>query len=231
MGFRNAVKRILRMCGHAMVSTVHERLDRMERELEDIAQGHTALLQSNIHLVETIPQLRAEIQALRPIRVEVSTSPEAGLMGFLYSYLPSRGALVIGAQTKSVSEDLLSSGYEVYAVEPDVVPGDASLVRIGAGETGLEVIRKMGGHRYPVVVVGLSGLSELAGEMRGRGYSWFIVLYRASGQDVTSFFCNQDVEVPGSSGDAFFFDDREMFRKAQEWCSAVLPRTYFKPSG
>jgi FkbM family methyltransferase len=45
-------------------------------------------------------------------------NPELGLMSFLYSYLPSRKALDIGANIGEVSSYLLNSGYEVFAFEP-----------------------------------------------------------------------------------------------------------------
>ena len=45
-------------------------------------------------------------------------NPETGLMAHLYSYLPSRKAVDIGANLGEVSECLLKAGYEVYAFEP-----------------------------------------------------------------------------------------------------------------
>ncbi len=46
--------------------------------------------------------------------------PDVLLMGFLYSFLPHRVALDVGANIGNVSEVLLESGYEVYAFEPYV---------------------------------------------------------------------------------------------------------------
>lgn len=43
---------------------------------------------------------------------------ESGLMSFLYSYLPSRVAIDIGANRGDIAERLLRSGFEVYAFEP-----------------------------------------------------------------------------------------------------------------
>jgi FkbM family methyltransferase len=463
MDFRMRVKEVLRMCGHAMVSTVHDRLNLVDRRLQDvleqnseIAGAQTALLQSNIHLVETFPRLQAaieqmetqlatqiqeqravkpeiqelragiqdmreqvepEIQALRvgikgireqvdqvvaaklelvqsvaaliengqardqkdreagfatllslvdrisnlcetmgqncaaslailepaaqetnrfladqsvhQVCVEtsdyVSTNPELGLMSFLYSHLPGRRALDIGAHVGQVSEHLLGAGYEVYAFEPyppsharlaerlggqpgfhafnlalgsadgelplhlatdssddaryddptvfnslarhgmpeglsfhhtvpvevrrlsdlhrdGIVPPDISLVKIDTEGYDLEVIRGMDDHRYPVVVVEfwdthtpfarqglLYRVEEMAGEMRQRGYHWYIVLYRVWGENQIGFFCNHDRPVPNSWGNIVFFRESDTFAQAQQWCSAVLPRTYFKP--
>lgn len=43
---------------------------------------------------------------------------ERGLMKYLYSYLPNRSALDIGANKGDLSHSLLQTGYEVYAFEP-----------------------------------------------------------------------------------------------------------------
>lgn len=45
-------------------------------------------------------------------------NPEVGLMLFLYSFLPERTAIDIGANVGEVSERLLAQGYDVYAFEP-----------------------------------------------------------------------------------------------------------------
>jgi hypothetical protein len=104
------------------------------------------------------------------------------------------------------------------------------------------VVRGMDGHRYPVVCVEfwesqipfakdglLYTFESIVHEMGRRGYFWYIVLYRVWGQNQTAFFCNHDRPVPGSWGNLFFFRDHNTFQQAQQWCAAVLPRTYFKP--
>ncbi len=417
MDLTNRVKNLLRMCGHAMVSTIHDRLNVVDRVLQDIvdqsthiANTQTALLQSELHLVEKMAQTGAELQqikgsvatqdaliaqnlaslksevhqlsvreqdpatpqslvsleseihrlevrlqtqdpgiaqslaslesaaretkrfladqSVRQVSVETSdyfaTNPELGLLSFLYSYLPSRTVLDIGAHVGDVSEHLLKTGYEVYAFEPypesfrrlnerlrsrsafhpsnlalgsvsgemplhlvsdhspdnqyedptvfyslskhgmptdlifqgsvpvkvrtlselhheGQVPEDVSLVKIDTEGYDLEVIRGMGDRRYPAVMVefwdhnipfaaqGLRyTLESMVCEMQQRGYFWYIVIYRLWGENHTAFFCNHDRSVPNSWGNILFFQDREVFAQAQNWCSAVLPRTYFK---
>ena len=44
--------------------------------------------------------------------------PEIGLMMYLYSFLPSRYAIDVGANIGDMSESLLNAGYEVFAFEP-----------------------------------------------------------------------------------------------------------------
>src|ERR1035437_5016020 len=267
-------------------------------------------------------------EAVRQVVVETSeyapVNPELGLMCFLYSHLPGRKAMDIGAHIGEVSSCLLKTGYEVYAFEPyppnytrlrkrmkgqrafhafnmalgavdgelplhlvtdstkdhtfddptvfhslaphgmpdglsfdgattvpvkrvadlhrsGVVPADISLVKIDTEGYDLEVIRGMEGHRYPVVCAEFwdtqipfasNGLlythESIVREMGQRSYFWYIVLYRVWGLNHTAFFCNHNQSVPGSWGNLFFFRDHATFQQAQQWCAAVLPRTYFK---
>jgi FkbM family methyltransferase len=249
---------------------------------------------------------------------------ETGLLTFLYSYLPTRKALDVGAHLGDVSDRLLRAGYEVYAFEPapavfeklkqklegrkgftafqlalgssegeallhlatdlseakwyedptllsslvthsmppeipfshtvpvvvktisglhqsGLVPEDIALVKIDTEGFDLEVIRGMGDHRYPVVAAeyfdvrhpfGQSGLlytlEILIGEMRNRGYLWHIVMHRDWHCRHTAYYCNHERAVPGTWGNVIFFRDYGIFSQAQSWCSAVLPRTYFK---
>lgn len=387
MSLRNQVKQLLKMCGHAFVGTIHERLNHTDRQLDIVidqnnrlARAQTALLQSSIHIVETLrdgidtakrerrsleeqnsrleeqygrleeqnsrlvdrtTQLQQELtgfrdytrtffeqELVRQVSVETSdyefTNPEMGLMAFLYSFLPSRKAIDIGAHLGEVSERLLKTGYEVYAFEPlspvyeklaqrfdgnadfhahnfalgseeaemtlhlaedlsgsgsyddatafsslaphsmpddlpftattqvpvrtlenlhreRILPDDIAVAKIDTEGFDLEVIRGMGEHRYPVVATefwdtgipfGRSGLlytlESLVGDMKDRGYQWHIVLYRIWGRNQTAFYSNHDRPVPDSWGNVVFFQDYDLFAQAQMWCSAVLPRTYFK---
>jgi FkbM family methyltransferase len=141
------------MCGHAIVSTVHDRLnvvdqkqqellarqDRTENTLQQLKEdlgSLTARLDSvqqgdGTAAIERAVSLRQALhdtadflanQSVRQVCVEtsdyLSTNPELGLFSFLYSYLPSRVVLDIGAHVGDVSEHLLKTGYEVYAFEP-----------------------------------------------------------------------------------------------------------------
>ncbi len=248
---KNWVKQALRMCGHAFVSTVHERLDAMDKQVGSIieqntnlARTQTALLQSSAYVVTALQALETElsqhdshakpgIESLRTLgiyaaetqrallefcermdgllsrsdadtqrirealeqitglqrctqqvlderlvrgllpRYDTDTSriretleqiaslerhtqqvldeqlvrqvcveaddyafanPEVGLMSFLYSYMPSRKALDIGAHVGNVSERLLKAGYEVYAFEPYVPTYEKLVSRLGGNK-------------------------------------------------------------------------------------------------
>jgi FkbM family methyltransferase len=397
MNLRNGVKQLLKMCGHAFVGTVHDRLNDVDRELSQIAsqlgdlkaaadslaeqqgdlkaatdslaEADGALLQGGIRTLEELKSVQAELrrqdaearqrwnklldavaqiegvqnhlrrafekqtevvenELVRQVCVESddyeAVNVETGLLTFLYSYLPTRKALDVGAHLGDVSDRLLRAGYEVYAFEPapavfeklkqklegrkgftafqsalgssegeallhmatdlseakwyedptllsslvthsmppeipfshtvpvvvktisglhrsGLIPEDIALVKIDTEGFDLEVIRGMGDHRYPVVAAeyfdvrhpfGQSGLlytlETLIGEMRNRGYLWHIVMHRDWHCKHTAYYCNHERAVPGTWGNVIFFRDYGIFSQAQSWCSAVLPRTYFK---
>jgi FkbM family methyltransferase len=123
------------------------------------------------------------------------------------------------------------------------LPANVSLVKIDTEGYDLEVIRGMQEFRYPVVMVeywdreipfGKSGLlytfESLVEEMKERGYRWHIVIYRIWGLNQRAFYCNHGRSVPNSWGNIVFFQNFDLFAQAQTWCSAVLPRTFFKPA-
>lgn len=69
MDIRTPIKRLLRMCGHAFVSTVHTRLDALEFQVNDIsmqnanmAETQTALLEAAIHNVELLQKMQVAMQ-------------------------------------------------------------------------------------------------------------------------------------------------------------------------
>jgi hypothetical protein len=52
MDIREPIKRVLKMCGHAVVVTIHERLDKMERDMAELAETQTSLLRAAIDAAE-----------------------------------------------------------------------------------------------------------------------------------------------------------------------------------
>jgi FkbM family methyltransferase len=122
-----------------------------------------------------------------------------------------------------------------------LIPADPGLIKIDTEGHDLEVIRGMENQDCPVVMAefwdsaipfateGLFyTLASMVREMQHRGYLWYIVIYHVWGHNETAFFCNYARSIPGSWGNIVFFQDHEIFTQAQQWCSAVLPRTYFK---
>jgi uncharacterized phage infection (PIP) family protein YhgE len=68
MYLRQKLKHVLRMCGHAVVSTIHDRLDATDHALQEITEQNThlagtqtALLQSGIYTAEKLNRIEAEL--------------------------------------------------------------------------------------------------------------------------------------------------------------------------
>jgi FkbM family methyltransferase len=316
-----------------------ERIAGMQQSVEELRADFGKLLQQTASMRLSFDEMLTfenhakevlDQELVRQVCVETSdyefTNPEIGLMAYLYSYLPTRKAIDVGAHVGDVAEALLKTGYEVFAFEPyapvykklvdrlgkyphlhpfhyalasveaeaplhlakavanvdqwgdptvfnsltmhamppdlpfsgtatvtvkdlaglhksKVIPEDVSLIKIDTEGYDLEVVRGMGEHRYPVVAVefwnsdipfGESGLlytpQSMTEEMGRRGYHWYIVLYRVWGQNQMAFYCNHARPVPRTWGNMIFFRDFGLFSQGQAWCSAVLPRTYFKPA-
>jgi len=122
------------------------------------------------------------------------------------------------------------------------LPPEIGLVKIDTEGLDVEVIRGMGEHRYPVVmaefwdeahVFARSGsgdrLRDLVQEMRRRGYSSHLVLFRVWGDGQCAYYCNLADSVEASWGNVLFFRDGKLFDEARRFCEATLPRALFRP--
>ena len=120
------------------------------------------------------------------------------------------------------------------------IPTDIGLIKVDIEGYELEVIRGMGNCPCTVLMAefwdrdmafGKSGamnrLDDLVAALRPLGYRWYIVIYRLDGKPI-SYYCNQPRSFGASWGNAIFFKDRPIFQEALQWCSAVLPATYFR---
>jgi FkbM family methyltransferase len=297
-------------------------LNDLVSEVKAIQQQSEAIQQQSEAIQQQLESLQQVYQLIRPKTINSSDSdPETRLMAYLYSHLPNRCAVDVGANIGDVSAKLIEVGYEVYAFEPfpevfeklkcrfstsdqfhshpvaigsidetrnfflaqdqteeniykdsalynsltkhsmpgDMVftdsitvpvrsleslhasgelPDNIGLVKIDTEGFDLEVLRGMGSHRYPVVVAefwdaqfpfGLSEafnrLPDMVSEMKGKGYHWYIVIYRVWGSDEVSFYCNYPKSIEKSWGNVFFFHDYDVFSQAFKWCSGTLKIT------
>jgi FkbM family methyltransferase len=121
------------------------------------------------------------------------------------------------------------------------IPDAFGLMKIDAEGYDLKIIQGMSERQRPAVVVtefwdanflfgkqgAMNRLADLVAEMRRRAYHWHIVIYRGSADEDISFYCNQAQSLDNSWGNVFFFRDQAIFKAALDWCSAVLPPTYF----
>jgi FkbM family methyltransferase len=119
------------------------------------------------------------------------------------------------------------------------IPREVGLLKVDTEGFDQQVLRGMGDLRPQIVAAEFwspdfvfaqseasNRLDQLVEEMRARGYRWYIVVYRLSGSNRVSFYCNYNRAVSNSWGNVFFFHDHALFLRALEWCSALLPRTY-----
>jgi hypothetical protein len=155
MSFRDRAKQVLRMCGHALTSTVHDRLDVLERELRSakLAETNTALLEASIHVVENLHALAGRTI----VETEWSDiSAEAALLAFLYSHVAGRVAIHTSVNDAGGdgerTDELLDAGFQVYALEAGRTTGN------------LAIARKNGGMAHVARASGVSGSSGVTVE-------------------------------------------------------------------
>ena len=117
------------------VHAAHQSIDTVEALRQSILKSESAIIELNQsirHIGEEIQthdatyrQLLGQIYAdVHSQKFIMATDPshfqaiDTELMVFLYSYLPYRLAIDVGANRGDVSERLLKAGFEVYAFEP-----------------------------------------------------------------------------------------------------------------
>jgi FkbM family methyltransferase len=110
---------------HAAEQRVEELAEGARQEGERLDQQVSAGAQRTYDAIANLANYTRSVfdeQLVRQVCIETAdygfTNPETGLMAFLYSHLPTRKAIDVGAHVGDVSEALLKAGYEVYAFEP-----------------------------------------------------------------------------------------------------------------
>jgi FkbM family methyltransferase len=110
---------------YQLVGESYKAAEKPYQELANIRQEVTTVKQENLSLSNDTRQLLGQIcDNLHNQKFKLVTDPshfqeiEIELMVFLYSYLPHRRAIDVGANRGDVSVRLLQTGYEVYAFEP-----------------------------------------------------------------------------------------------------------------
>ena len=219
-----ALKRILKMCGHAFTITVHERLDTLEQRS---AETDNALLQASIRMAERLPQgaTYGVVDAPQSVPAFSRSGTWVRLIAHLYSHVRSRTACRIGACPEEAA--LSAAGYQMA---PDASEGARELGLLIA-ESPAQLAQSLGERRPEVTITGTpDDFVQLVEQMRARGYHWYLVVHGEG--DGGSFYANYPVRVQAWAGHAFFFRDRETFAEAHSWCAALLKRTYFRfPAG
>lgn len=96
-------------------------LDKLQQAQGESKDNNQLVLNTVVQTQEKVKEI--EKRGTRHYITVATTKPElkdteTRLMAYLYSYLPSRCAIDIGANIGDVSYSLLETGYEVYAFEP-----------------------------------------------------------------------------------------------------------------
>ncbi|MGA7340235.1 MAG: FkbM family methyltransferase [Terracidiphilus sp.] len=124
--------------------------------------------------------------------------------------------------------------------ESGEIPKRVGLLKIDTEGYDLDVIRGIGELRASAVMVefwdaehefGKSGrgrLGKMAAEMKRRGYGWYLVIYHLDQKSLVSYYHNRPDTVPGSWGNAIFFEDQQIFAESMRWVEQVLPPTLYR---
>ncbi|MCA1995485.1 MAG: FkbM family methyltransferase [Coleofasciculus sp. S288] len=96
----------------AQTNQLQAQTNQIQAQTNQIQAQTNQIQEQTNHILELLKSIQPKVV------VESDADPETRLMAYLYSYLPSRCAIDIGANIGEVSNKLLEAGYEVYAFEP-----------------------------------------------------------------------------------------------------------------
>ena len=132
------------------------------------------------------------------------------------------------------SEDVGPSSAGREDVGPSL-PARIDLMRIGGGYSEIDVLSRIAPVRPAVVQSEFANTEQTASEakepvsetikaMRDWEYYWNIIMYRTESEDFVRMATNLGTTPKQSWGKIFFFQDYQLFLKANHWCKAALPR-------
>jgi hypothetical protein len=132
------------------------------------------------------------------------------------------------------SEDVGPSSAGREDVGPSL-PARIDLMRIGGGYSEIDVLNRIAPVRPAVVQSEFANteqapseakepVSETIKAMRDWEYYWNIIMYRFESEDFVRMATNLGTTPKQSWGKIFFFQDYQLFLKANHWCKAALPR-------
>jgi FkbM family methyltransferase len=124
--------------GHALCEPTWSRIEALHRDMMaalEALTGEVGQQRAASAGFEKYTRSVLENEVVRQVCVETddygSINPEAGLLTFLYSYLPTPKAIDAGAHAGDVAERLLQAGFEVYAFEPSAPTFERLNQRLG----------------------------------------------------------------------------------------------------
>jgi hypothetical protein len=222
MALLAGIKKILKMCGHALTITVHDRLESLEQRQ---ALTDNVLLRASLRLAEQVR--RCGPYEVAPSEDPRNFDPALALARYLYSVFPSHGTAEIGCGEANWTNELSAMGYSVKSASPAEGGERLAVVRVcGSIEAG-----NLDASRPSVVVADLEAVAaDRAAAMRTLGYRWHLVVERPQAGNAGRFYANYAVILPEWGGNAIFFRDHATFLYALRWCEAVLRQVYFGPA-
>ncbi|MGC8714323.1 MAG: hypothetical protein ACP5RH_18205, partial [Leptodesmis sp.] len=90
----------------AQTNQIQAQTNQIQAQTDQIQAQTNQLQEQTNHILELLKSIQPKVV------VESDADPETRLMAYLYSYLPSRCAIDIGANIGEVSNKLLEAGYE-----------------------------------------------------------------------------------------------------------------------
>jgi hypothetical protein len=164
---------------------------------------------------------------------------EIGYQVFRLSFTPEdwkRPGTIEHARIKTL--DLSSSPASESAGREDVgpsLPARIDLMRIGGGYSEIDVLNRIAPVRPAVIQSEFANteqapseakepVSETIKAMRDSEYYWNIIMYRTKSEDFVRMATNLGTTPKQSWGKIFFFQDYQLFIKANHWCKGALPR-------
>ena len=118
---------------------------------------------------------------------------------------------------------------------PPALPAQIDLMKIGAGYSEMDMLNRIAPVRPAVIQSEFANteptpseakepVSETIKAMRDSDYYWNIIVYRTESEDFVRMATNLATTPKQSWGKIFFFQDYQLFLKANHWCKAALPR-------
>ncbi|MBV9876112.1 MAG: hypothetical protein JO025_15395 [Verrucomicrobia bacterium] len=134
--------------------------------------------------------------------------------------------------------DLSSTSPGESAGREDVgpsLPARIDLMNVGAGYSEIGMLNRIAPLRPAVIQSEFANtepapseakepVSETIKAMRDSEYYWNIIIYRTQSEDFVRMATNLATTPKQSWGKIFFFQDYQLFLKANHWCKAALPR-------
>jgi hypothetical protein len=147
----------------------------------------------------------------------------------------NRSGTIEHARIKTLDLSSTSSSEDVGPSFPGDLPAQIDLMNVGAGYSEIDMLNRLAPVRPAVIQSEFANteqapseakkpVSETIKAMRDSEYYWNIIIYRTESEDFVRMATNLATTPKQSWGKIFFFQDYQLFLKANHWCKGALPR-------